>query len=105
MVARPQSQKAAYASVVHGSKKKPSNGSSQLSNARLRTLLKIHSRNSASRGEIRANSAIRQGMVQALTPGAARRHPLRMMSAVQPENDSSASFRVALGRIAAATFS
>jgi hypothetical protein len=70
-------------------------------------LLKIHSRNSASRGEISANSASRQGMVQALTHDTTGRHPVRMMRAVpaQPENDSSVSFNVALGRIAAATLS
>src|SRR3954452_22757084 len=56
----PQSQKAAYASVVHGSRKKPSSGTIQLSNARLSTLLKIHTKNSARRGEISAKSARRQ---------------------------------------------
>src|SRR4051812_43398983 len=59
----PQSQKATYATVVHGSRKKPRNGTIQLSNARLRTLLVSHSRMMTSRGEMRARSARKQPMV------------------------------------------
>jgi hypothetical protein len=58
----PQSQNAAYARVVHGRRKKPRSGMIQLSKARLRTSLKIHSRKRTSRGEMSARSASRQPM-------------------------------------------
>lgn len=57
-----QSQSTAYASVVHGSRKNPKNGSTQLLNAWLNTSPKIHSAMIASRGEISASSARTQGM-------------------------------------------
>jgi hypothetical protein len=52
----------AYASVVHGSRKKPMSGTAQLSNARESRLLKIQMTNSASRGEISAKRATKQAM-------------------------------------------
>src|SRR3954462_10113143 len=55
----PESHITAYASVVHGSRKKPSSGTTQLSNARLSRSLKIAMKNSASRAEISARSASR----------------------------------------------
>src|SRR3979411_176609 len=53
---------ARYASVVQGSRKKPISGTTQLSNARESTSLNTQMTNSASRGEISASSATRQGM-------------------------------------------
>ena len=58
----PVSHITAYASVVHGRRKKPSSGRSQLSKALLSMSLNRKTKNSASRGEISASSAIRQGM-------------------------------------------
>src|SRR5256885_677268 len=50
----------AKVSVVHGSRKKPSSGTIQLSNARLSTSLASHRMNRTRRGEISARSASRQ---------------------------------------------
>src|SRR3954469_17553049 len=61
----PESHITAYASVVQGSRKKPINGTSQLSKARLSRSLKIAMKNSASRAEISAKSASRQPIAQA----------------------------------------
>src|SRR3954447_3692187 len=61
----PESHITAYASVVQGSRKKPSSGTTQLSNARLSRSLKIAMKNSASRAEISAKSASRQPIAQA----------------------------------------
>src|SRR3954451_20339794 len=58
----PESHITAYASVVQGSRKKPSSGTNQLSNASLSRSLKIAMKNSASRAEISATSASRQPM-------------------------------------------
>src|SRR6476469_2280285 len=63
----PQSQNATYVSVVHGSRKKPSSGTIQLSKARLRMSSKIHSRNRTNRGEISASSASRQATEASLS--------------------------------------
>jgi len=52
----------AYARVVQGSRKKPRKGTNQLSKARLNMSLKIHSANSARRGEIRAKRTTKQPM-------------------------------------------
>ena len=68
VVSRTQDQNAAYASVVHGSRKNPSSGRTQLLKAWLRTLLKIHSRSRTSRGEISASRASRQGIRQMSPP-------------------------------------
>ena len=58
----PVSHITAYASVVHGSRKKPISGSSQLSYALDSMSLKMAMKTSAKRGDSRASSAIRQGM-------------------------------------------
>jgi hypothetical protein len=50
--------------VVHGRRKKPRKGTNQLSKARLSRSEKIHSPNSASRGESRAKRTIRQPMCE-----------------------------------------
>ena len=68
-------QNAAYASVVHGSRKNPSRGRIQLLNARLRRSPKIHSRNRTSRGEIRASRASRQGTARVCLRLARRASP------------------------------
>src|SRR3954471_5675312 len=67
----PESQSTAYISVVHGSRKNPSSGTTQLSNASLSRSLKIAMKNSARRAEISATSASRQPM--------SRRQDLRLL--------------------------
>src|SRR4051812_48849228 len=52
----------AYASVVHGSRKNPSSGTTQLSNALLSRSLKIAMKNSARRADTSATSASRHPM-------------------------------------------
>src|SRR4051812_2725731 len=58
----PESHRTAYIRVVHGSRKNPSSGTNQLSNASLSRSLKIAMKNSASRAENSAMSASRQPM-------------------------------------------
>src|SRR3954452_7526971 len=58
----PESHITAYASVVQGSRKKPSSGTTKLSNASLSRSLKIAMKNSASRAETSATSASRHPM-------------------------------------------
>src|SRR5215218_5659331 len=69
----PESQNTAYASVVHGSRKKPRSGTIQLSKARLSRSLKIQMAKSARLGEISARSAARQAITATIQRGLRQR--------------------------------
>ncbi len=58
----PELHMTAYASVVHGRRKKPMRGTTQLSNARESRSLNSQMTKSASRGEIKAKRATKQAM-------------------------------------------